>query len=133
MRNICKRVRVQGRLEVATDLKEIFASQNEQEAMERCETMKQKWKKGYPKLFEDYLNHPNIFTYFKYPTFIWSSIQTINRIENTNKQLKWQIKKKKKFPNEGSAERFLVNLFSIQNEKLGSRVMKRFELAYFQK
>lgn len=130
MRNICKRVRVQDRLGVATDLKEIFASRNEQEAMERCEVMKRKWKKDYPKLFEDYLNRPNMFTYFKYPTSIWGSIRTTNWIENTNKQLKRQIKKKEQFPNEGSAERFLVNLFTIQNEKLGSRIMKGFELAY---
>lgn len=130
MRNICKRVRVQDRLEVATELKEIFASRNELEALERCETMKQKWKKAYPKLFEDYLNRPHMFTYFKYPISIWGSIRTTNWIENTNKQLKRLIKKKEQFPNEGSAERFLVNLFTIQNEKLGSRIMKGFDLAY---
>jgi len=120
MRNICKRVRIQDRLEVATELKEIFASHNEPEALERCEAMKQKWKKAYPKHFEDYLNRPHMFTYFKYPISIWGSIRTTNWIENTNKQLKRQIKKKEQFPNEGSAERFLVNLFTIQNEKLGS-------------
>lgn len=130
MRNICKRVRVQDRLEVAADLKEIFASQSEVVALERCEAMKRKWKKAYPKLFEDYLNRPNMFTYFKYPVYIWRSIRTTNWIENTNKQLKRQIKKKEQFPNEGSAERFLVNLFTIQNEKLSSRIMKGFELAY---
>ena len=130
MRNILKRVRVQDRLEVATDLKEIFASQNEAQALELCEAMKRKWKKDYPKLFEDYLNRPNMFTYFKYPPMIWGSIRTTNWIENTNKQLKRQIKKKEQFPNEGSAERFLVNLFTIQNEKLSSRIMKGFELAY---
>jgi transposase-like protein len=130
MRNILKRVRVQDRLEVARDLKEIFASHSETQALELCETMKRKWKKAYPKLFEDYLNRPNMFTYFKYPSMIWGSIRTTNWIENTNKQLKRQIKKKEQFPNEGSAERFLVNLFTIQNEKLSSRIMKGFELAY---
>lgn len=130
MRNILKRVRVQDRLEVATDLKEIFASHSEAQALELCEAMKRKWKKTYPKLFEDYLSRTNMFTYFKYPKMIWGSIRTTNWIENTNKQLKRQIKKKEQFPNEGSAERFLVNLFTIQNEKLSGRIMKGFELAY---
>lgn len=130
MRNICKRVRVQDLLEVATDLKEIFASQNEAHALERCETMKRKWKNAYPKLFEDYLNRQYMFTYFKYPSMIWGSIRTTNWIENINKQLKRQIKKKEQFQSVGSAERFLVNLFTIQNEKLSSRIMKGFELAY---
>lgn len=71
-----------------------------------------------------------MFTYFRYPVSIRGSIKTTNWIENTNKQLKRQIKKKEQFPNEGSAERFLVNLFTIQNEKLGSRIMKGFEIAY---
>lgn len=84
---------------MATDLKEIFASQNETQALERCEAMKRKWKKDYPKLFEDYLNRPNMFTYFKYPTMIWGSIRTTNWIENMNKQLKRQIKKKEQFLN----------------------------------
>jgi putative transposase len=46
--------------------------------------------------------------------------------------LKRQIKKKEQFPNEQSAERFLVNLFTIQNEKLQSRIMKGFDAAYYQ-
>ena len=130
MRNILKRVRVQDRLEVATDLKEIFASHSETQALELCEEMKRKWKKTYPKLFEDYLSRTNMFTYFKYPKMIWGSIRTTNWIENTNKQLKRQIKKNEQFPNEGSAERFLVNLFTIQNEKLSGRIMKGFEFTY---
>ena len=71
-----------------------------------------------------------MFTYFKYPKMIWGSIRTTNWIENTNKQLKRQIKKNEQFPNEGSAERFLVNLFTIQNEKLSGRIMKGFEFTY---
>jgi transposase-like protein len=67
------------------------------------------------KLFEDYIKRPNMFAYFKYPTNIRRYIRTTNWNENTNKQLKRQIKKKKQFPNESSAERFLINLFTIQN------------------
>jgi transposase-like protein len=71
-----------------------------------------------------------MFAYFKYPTNIRRYIRTTNWNENTNKQLKRQIKKKKQFPNESSAERFLINLFTIQNKKLSGRIMKDFELAY---
>jgi transposase-like protein len=67
------------------------------------------------KLFEDYIKRQNMFAYFKYPTNIRRYIRTTNWNENTNKQLKRQIKKKKQFPNESSAERSLINLFTIQN------------------
>jgi transposase-like protein len=48
---------------------------------------------------------------------IWRSIRTNKWIKNANKQPKREIKKKEQFPSEGSAERFLTNIFTIQNEK----------------
>jgi len=132
MRNISRRVRVTDRAVILRDLSDWFKSTTQEEIDERRQGIILKWVKDYPKLMKDYMVRPHLFTFIKYPSSIWGSIKTTNWIENTNKQIKRQMKKKEQFPNEQSAERFLVNQIVIHNDKLSSRIMKGFDAAYHQ-
>lgn len=130
MRNVAHRVRVTDRPEILRELSDWFKSTTLDEVETKRQAIINKWVKDYPKLMIDHMNRSNLFTYIHYPSSIWGSIKTTNWIENTNKQIKRQIKKKEQFPNEQSAERFLVNQFVIHNDKLNSRIMKGFDAAY---
>jgi transposase-like protein len=132
MRNIARRVRVSDRAAILRDLSDWFKSTTQEAIDEKRQEIILKWVKDYPKLMKDYMHRSNLFTFINYPSSIWGSIKTTNWIENTNKQIKRQMKKKEQFPNEQSAERFLVNQIVIHNEKLNSRIMKGFDAAYNQ-
>lgn len=52
------------------------------------------------------------------------SIYTTNIIENWNKEIKRQVKKKVQFPNEASLDRFICMLALEYNKKFSMRVHK---------
>ena len=67
----------------------------------------EKYGKIYPKLVERLSAVTSFFSFYDFPESIRLSIYTANLIENFNKQIKSQCKKKVQFPNEAPLERFI--------------------------
>jgi len=125
-RNISSKVRVRDRKEVLDDFKRVYRSETLEEALARFEEFKDRWKDRYPKVISVLEENDNLFTYYEFPKQIRASIYTTNMIESYNKQLKRKFKAKEQFPNETSAEKYLVAQFEIYNQKYLNRVHRGF-------
>ena len=89
---------------VDSQLKQIFLSDDREEAMKRFNEFKSIWENKYPKQIynlERKLNY--LFTYFQYPKSIRRSIHSSNIIERMNKEIRRRIKVIDSLPTEESA------------------------------
>ena len=125
-RNIAHKVRVSDRQEVCNDFKLVYQAASKEEAMNQISFMIDKWKKQYPRVVKLLMN-PAILTFYNFPPSIRRTIYSTNLIEGFNKQLKKYTKRKEKFPNEESLERFLVSQFNNYNQKFLCRIHKGFK------
>ena len=92
----------------------------------------EKYGKIYPKLVERLSDVTSFFSFYDFPESIRPSIYTTNLIENFNKQIKSQCKKKVQFPNEASLERFICGIVLEYNRESEERIHKGFALAQAQ-
>ncbi len=125
-RNIAKLVRVNDRKEIMNLVKPLYKSEDYDSALIKFEKLKEEILSRYPKVIKLLESNESLFSFYKYPMQIRSSIYTTNLVEGLNKQLKRQTKKKEQFPNEESLERFVCNFFLDYNLRLGSRIHKGF-------
>lgn len=125
-RNIAKLVRVNDRKEIMNLVKPLYKSEDYDSALIKFEKLKDEILSRYPKVIKLLESNESLFSFYKYPMQIRSSIYTTNLVEGLNKQLKRQTKKKEQFPNEESLERFVCNFFLDYNLRLGSRIHKGF-------
>jgi len=89
---------------VDSQLKQIFLSDDKEEAMKRFNEFKSIWEGKYPKQvynLERKLNY--LFTYFQYPEQIRRSMHSNNIIERMNKEIRRRIKVIDSLPTEESA------------------------------
>ena len=77
-----------------------------------------------------YMTKPNLYRHSTLS--IRLSIYTTNLIENFNKQIKSQCKKKVQFPNKDSLERLICGIVLEYNRESEERVHKGFALAQAQ-
>jgi len=91
---------------VTTDLKRIYQSITEEEALLALEQFSERWDDKYPQISRSWRAHwDNLNTLFNYPEDIRKAIYTTNAIESLNSVIRKAIKKRKLFPTDDSARK----------------------------
>ena len=106
VRNSLKFVPWKDYREVTTDLKRIYQSATEEEALLELESFAAKWDEKYPLISRAWRSHwANLNTLFLYPNDIRKAIYTTNAIESLNSVIRKSTKNRKLFPNDDSAKK----------------------------
>ena len=108
IRNSLKFVNWKERKEVASDLKRIYTSPTEEQAVLELEKFSSKWDKKYPNISKSW--HNNWFelcTFFKYSPEIRRLIYTTNPVESFNSKIRKITKTKGSFPTEDALFKLL--------------------------
>ncbi|MDN2482872.1 IS256 family transposase [Vibrio agarivorans] len=93
---------------VTADLKKIYQSKTEDEALLTLEHFSDKWDEKYPQISRSWTAHwDNLNTLFNYPEDIRRAIYTTNAIESLNSVIRKAIKKRKLFPTDESARKVI--------------------------
>lgn len=108
VRNSLKYVSWKDYKAVTADLKLIYRSSTEEEALLELERFAEKWDSQYPQIAKSWrANWDNLNTLFNYPDAIRKAIYTTNAIESLNSVIRRAIKKRKIFPNDDSARKMI--------------------------
>jgi transposase-like protein len=91
---------------VTADLKRIYQSVTEDEALMALDGFSERWDEKYPQISRSWRAcWPNLNTLFNYPEDIRKAIYTTNAIESLNSVIRKVIKKRKLFPTDDSAKK----------------------------
>jgi transposase-like protein len=91
------------RKKVAADLKLVYSSVNEDEALSALSDFDLKWGKQYPHIAKSWQNNwGNLVVFLQYPEVIRRIIYTTNAIEGLNSQLRKVTNNKRVFPSDDS-------------------------------
>jgi len=91
---------------VTADLKRIYRSVTEEEALQALAEFSERWDDKYPQISRSWRSHwDNLNTLFNYPEDIRRAIYTTNAIESLNSVIRKAIKKRKLFPTDDSAKK----------------------------
>jgi transposase-like protein len=89
---------------VAADLKRIYQSVTEDEALLVLEQFAERWDEKYPMISRSWRSHwHHLNTIFQYPDEIRRAIYTTNAIESLNSVIRKAVTKRKLFPTDDSA------------------------------
>ena len=89
---------------VTADLKRIYQSVTEEEALQALDEFAERWDDKYPQISRTWQTHwQNLNTLFGYPEDIRKAIYTTNAIESLNSVIRKATKKRKLFPTDDSA------------------------------
>lgn len=104
VRNSLKYVSWKDYKAVTADLKQIYQSVTEDQALQHLEAFGERWDEQYPQISKSWRRHwPNLITLFSYPKEIRRAIYTTNAIESLNSVIRSATRKRKIFPNDDSA------------------------------
>jgi transposase-like protein len=93
---------------VTADLKRIYQSVTEEEALLALDQLGERWDDKYPQISRSWRSHwDNLNTLFNYPQDIRKAIYTTNAIESLNSVIRKAIKKRKLFPTDDSAKKVI--------------------------
>ena len=93
---------------VTAELKLIYQSSTEDEALLELDHFAERWDDKYPQISRSWRNcWPNLNTLFDYPPEIRTAIYTTNAIESVNSVIRKVIKKRKLFPTDNSAKKVI--------------------------
>jgi putative transposase len=93
---------------VTADLKQIYQSVTEEEALLALDQFSERWDEKYPQISRSWRTHwNNLNTLFNYPEDIRKAIYTTNAIESLNSVIRKAIKKRKLFPTDDSAKKVI--------------------------
>jgi len=99
---------------VTADLKKIYQSITEEEALLALDQLSDRWDDKYPQISKSWRAHwHNLNTLFSYPADIRKVIYTTNAIESLNSVIRKAIKKRKLFPTDDAAKKVIY--LAIQN------------------
>jgi putative transposase len=99
---------------VTAQLKQIYQSVTEEEALLALNQFGEQWDARYPQISKSWRTHwHNLNTLFSYPADIRKVIYTTNAIESLNSVIRKAIKKRKLFPTDDSAKKVIY--LAIQN------------------
>ena len=91
---------------VTVDLKRIYQSVTEEEALLALDQFADRWDDKYPQISRSWRNcWTNLNTLFNYPEDIRKAIYTTNAIESLNSVIRKAIKKRKLFPTDDAAKK----------------------------
>jgi transposase-like protein len=106
VRNSMKYVPWKAYKPVAADLKLIYQSATEEEALLALDRFSERWDESYPQISRSWrANWDNLNTLFGYPPDIRKAIYTTNAIESLNSVVRKAIKKRKLFPSDDAARK----------------------------
>ena len=93
---------------VTTDLKKIYPSATEEEALGALREFSDRWDQKYPQINQSWrANWENLNTLFEYPPQIRKAIYTTNAIESLNSAIRKATKRRKVCPTDDSARKVL--------------------------
>ena len=91
---------------VTKDLKAIYQSATEEDALLSLDKFAERWDDKYPQISKSWrANWQNLNTLFSYPPDIRKAIYTTNAIESLNSVVRKATKKRKLFPSDSSAKK----------------------------
>jgi len=106
VRNSMKFVPYKDYKAIAADLKSIYQSATEEDALLSLDNFSQRWDDKYPQISKSWGAHwQNLNTLFNYPPDIRKAIYTTNAIESLNSVIRKATKKRKLFPTDDSAKK----------------------------
>ena len=93
---------------VTTDLKKIYQSATEEQALGALQAFSDRWDEKYPQINKSWrANWESLNTLFEYPPEIRKAIYTTNAIESLNSVIRKATKRRKIFPTDDSAKKVL--------------------------
>ena len=108
VRNSLKYVSWKDYKAVTADLKRVYRSATEDEALLELERFGEVWDSQYPQISKSWRNHwQNLNTLFHYPEDIRRAIYTTNAIESLNSVIRKALKKRKVFPSDEAATKMV--------------------------
>jgi len=114
---------------VTADLKRIYQSVTEEEALMALDQFADRWDDKYPQISRSWRNNwENLNTLFNYPEDIRKAIYTTNAIESLNSVIRKVIKKRKLFPSDDSAKK-VVYLAIQEASKKWTMPIRNWKLA----
>ena len=129
VRNAMKYVPWKDYKAVAADLKKIYQSVTEEEALLALDKFAETWDDKYPQISRSWRSHwDNLNTLFNYPQDIRKAIYTTNAIESLNSVIRKAIRKRKLFPNDSSAKK-VVYLAIMDASKKWSMPIRNWKTA----
>ena len=91
---------------LSADLKQIYQSATEDEALLALERFAERWDYKYPHISRTWRRHwQNLSTLFRYPDDIRKAIYTTNAVESLNSVIRKAVAKRKLFPSDDSARK----------------------------
>ena len=106
VRNSMKYVSWKDYKAVSAELKRIYQSATENEALLALDQFAARWDEKYPNISRTWRHHwHNLNTLFRYPEDIRKAIYTTNAVESLNSVIRKAIKKRKLFPSDDSARK----------------------------
>ena len=91
---------------LSADLKQIYQSSTEDEALLALERFAERWDHKYPHISRTWRRHwQHLSTLFRYPDDIRKAIYTTNAVESLNSVIRKAVKKRKLFPSDDSARK----------------------------
>jgi len=117
IRNSMKFVVHKDRKQFCDDMKNIYTSINEEQAVEALKVVKTKWGEKYKYAIDGWeRNWENLMPFLDYPPELRKIMYTTNTIENLNRGIRKYTKTKVQFPDEKSVKKS-VYLAIMNNEK----------------
>jgi len=114
---------------VTKDLKAIYQSATEEDALLSLDKFAERWDDKYPQISKSWRAHwQNLNTLFNYPADIRKAIYTTNAIESLNSVVRKATKKRKLFPSDNSAKK-VVYLAIQQASKKWSMPIRNWKAA----
>jgi len=114
VRNSLRYVGCKERKQVANDLKQVYQSVTEEEALLALEQFETKWDDKFPNIGRSWRNNwDNVATLFQYPQAIRKVIYTTNAIESLNSVIRKATKNRKIFSHDNSA--FKIIFLAIES------------------
>ena len=93
---------------VTSDLKKIYQSSTEEEALSALDQFSDRWDEKYPQISKSWRsNWENLNTLFEYPPAIRKAIYTTNAIESLNSVIRKATRRRKVFPTDDSAKKVI--------------------------
>lgn len=103
---------------IASELKKIYQSVTEEEALQALDQFAEQWDDKYPQISRSWRAHwHNLNALFNYPQDIRRAIYTTNAIESLNSVIRKAIKKRKLFPTDDSAKKVIYLAIQAASKK----------------
>ena len=104
---------------VTADLKRIYQSATEDEALQALDEFAARWDERYPQISRSWRSHwQNLNTLYHYPADIRKVIYTTNAIESLNSVIRKATRKRKLFPTDDAAKKVIYLAIEAASRKL---------------